>query len=272
MGQLARLQQGTAAAWATAGRACVTAGRAWRRVWLAAVASVAVVAWLTGFAHAADLGAAAPRDTVLWRVPTRSHDIALTFDDGPSPVYTPQVLRLLRHNDATATFFVVGTEAARHAALVRAEAAQGSQVCGHGWTHMLFRRQSAAAVRRSVERTAALLARLGVPACDLFRFPYFASDGVARRVVGGLGYRMIGANVDTLDWRQPPVPRMVGAVLRRLRPGDIVLFHDGGGVRSGSVRALGAILAALPGRGLRAVTVGRLLAAAEPGQPLSSWQ
>lgn len=266
MGRLPRLQRWGAAAWAIARTPARTG------VWLTGAAAVAIAVRLAGIAHAADLGAAAPRNAVLWRVPTRSHDIAFTFDDGPSPVYTPQVLRLLRLNGATATFFVVGSEAARHAALVRAEAAQGSQVCGHGWTHMLFQRQSAAAVRTSVERTAALLARLGVPACDLFRFPYFASDRVARRVVGALGYRMIGANVDTLDWRQPPVPRMVGAVLGRLRAGDIVLFHDGGGDRSRSVRALGAILAALPGRGLHAVTVGRLLATAEPGQPLSSWQ
>jgi peptidoglycan/xylan/chitin deacetylase (PgdA/CDA1 family) len=246
----------------------VRAGRRFGAAAAGAVLALVASLWLLGsWGHrtapaAADTGADGalpPPDGVIWRVPTRAPEIAVTFDDGPDPVYTPQVLQELTRHAAVGTFFVLGVQAERYPDLVRAVAAQGSEVCSHGWNHTMLRGRSAAAVEASVLRTQALLRQLGLPPCPLFRFPYFASDPTSRGAVARLGYRIVAANQDTRDWQLPPPERMAERVLSTLRPGDIVLFHDGGGPRSGTVRALGMILRALPARGLKAVTVSTLL-------------
>lgn len=207
------------------------------------------------------------RHNVIWRVPTTAPEVAITFDDGPDPTYTPQVLRQLANHGATATFFVLGIQAERYPGLVRSEVAEGSEVCNHGWAHQMLRGRSAATVEQDVVRTQAVLKRTGLPECDLFRFPYFASDATARMTVARLGYRMIAANVDTEDWRGPAAQRMADGVLARIRPGDIILFHDAGGQRDRTVQAVGMVLDGLPRHGLRAVTVGALLKTVDHGRP-----
>ena len=215
---------------------------------------------------------AAPREVaasgaVVWRVQTSVPDVALTFDDGPSPEYTPQVLAELRAAGAVATFFVLGSQVQRHPDLVRAEAAEHSQVCNHGWRHVIFRGLSAAEAQASVTRTAALLQSIGVPACRLFRFPYFASDATARAAVEGLGFRMVAASVDPRDWQRSRAEVIARIVLADVSPGEIVVLHDGGGSRGATVGALALILRGLGERGLRPVTVGALLAEGGCAQP-----
>lgn len=204
---------------------------------------------------------------VIWSVPTDAPEVALTFDDGPDPTYTPQVLALLRSQRAVATFFVLGLQAERFPALVRQEAAEGSQVCPHGWSHTRLRGRSAEFVRQQVTRTAAYLRQLGVPACPLFRFPYFSSDLTSRRAVADLGYRIVAADVDTRDWSGRAAGTMASQVLAALKPGDIVLFHDAGGHRAQTVRAVRAVLEGMAAKGLRAVTLQTLLASARPRTP-----
>ncbi len=206
-----------------------------------------------------------PQPGVLWHVATTAPDVAVTFDDGPDPKFTPEVLRQLSRYNAVATFFVLGSQAERYPALVRAETAQGSEVCNHGWNHRLLRGRTAAAVREDVTRTAALLQQIGTPPCMLFRFPYFASDGTSRATVAAMGYQMIGANLDTEDWRLRNPDRMAEEVLAEVGPGDIILFHDAGGPRKSTVTALGLVLNGLGARHLRAVTVTTLLQTAQPG-------
>jgi peptidoglycan/xylan/chitin deacetylase (PgdA/CDA1 family) len=214
-------------------------------------------------AAAGDALAARPQAPVLWRVDTAAPEVALTFDDGPNPTYTPQVLATLTANGAVGTFFVLGTQVQRYPALVRDEAATGSEVCPHGWQHVTLRGRSAAFVRTTVTRTADSLSALGVAPCHLFRFPYFASDAASRRAVSDLGYRIVAADVDTQDWQRPGAGTMAQQVLAHLRAGDIILFHDGGGNRSQTVRALQMVLAGLAAKGLKPVTVSTLLASAQ---------
>ena len=216
-------------------------------------------------------GAPAPNDSVreqvIWRVPTTSPMVALTFDDGPDPLYTAQVLRQLAAHRAVGTFFVLGQQVERYPGLVRAEVAEGSEVCNHGWSHQMLRGRPSTAVADNVTRTQSVLQRTGAPPCNLFRFPYFASDQTARDTVARLGYRMIGASLDTEDWRRPKARRMADAVLSRVRPGDIILFHDAGGPRPQTVQAVGMVLDGLRQHGLRAVTVNQLLKTVDHGRP-----
>lgn len=197
---------------------------------------------------------------VIWRVATGTPDVALTFDDGPDPTNTPVVLAALRRYHAVATFFVLGRQAERYPELTRAMAQGGSEVCSHGYAHTMLRGQSPAAVTAEVERTATVLRRIGVGGCRLFRFPYFASDETARHVVAALGYRAIAASVDPQDWRGGTGQRIARQVFAELRPGDIILLHDGGGRRRATLAGLDLILAGLADRGLQTVTVTQLLA------------
>lgn len=207
---------------------------------------------------------------VIWQVATRAPEVAITFDDGPDPTYTPQILNTLTTHKAVGTFFVLGQQAEEFPEMVKAEAAQGSQVCNHGYSHLMLRGRSADAVAAQAEKTAAILKGIGVPACNLFRFPYFASDAVARSTIAGAGYQMIGANLDTEDWRGYQSGFMANRVLSQVKPGDIILFHDAGGDRRQTVSALGLVLDGLREKDLKAVTVGQLLASVAAHPPSST--
>lgn len=236
--------------------------RPWRVVACVCAALVVLASGaVLGRAARAGGGGLGKGAAVIWRVATTAPEVAITFDDGPDPQYTPQVLDLLVQNHAAATFFVLGSQVARFPGLVREEAADGFQVCNHGWSHSMMAGMAADAVAAEVTRTSELLQRLGTPQCNLFRFPYLASDGAARAVVAGLGYRIVAANLDTRDWQLRAPRVMANRVLQEVRPGDIILMHDAGGRRGRTVAALALILAGLRADGIRAVTVGALLQA-----------
>ncbi len=224
-----------------------------------------------GLAHEVRAQDQRPRTpSVLWQVTTPAPEVALTFDDGPSPVYTPPILAALSAYHAHATFFVLGSLAAQYPDVVRQEQAEGSQVCNHGMSHIMLVGRTAAVVTDQVEDAASILRSIGVPECPLFRFPYFASDATARTTVQRLGYLMIGANVDTEDWRGRSAAKIAATALQDIEPGDIILMHDAGGTRTPTVQAVTLILKGLQERNLRAVTVGQLLASAGIQPPTAS--
>ncbi len=238
----------------------------------AGIASLLLLAAGTGLARAGrkhgDMPpASSSRNASIWRVSTAAPDVAITFDDGPDPMFTPRMLAVLNRFGAVGTFFVLGMQVARYPGVIRQEATQGSEVCNHGYSHRILRGRADAFVSGDVRHTQIMLDGLGVPRCRLFRFPYLASDAASRSVVTHLGYRIIAANVDTQDWRQPNPEKMAAHVLGRLRAGDIILLHDGGGVRARTVQALGLILRGMAQRGLHAVTVSQLLATVPHGRP-----
>jgi peptidoglycan/xylan/chitin deacetylase (PgdA/CDA1 family) len=157
------------------------------------------------------------------RVDTREPAIALTFDDGPHPDDTPRVLEVLRRHGARATFFMLGERAAAHRDLVARVAAEGHGVANHGWDHTSFRLLSSAERRAHIARTAAALAPQGVA---LFRPPYGEQSLASRLDAGRAGQRVVGFDVVAEDWRDDPAAALVGRVMRRLRRGSIVVFHD----------------------------------------------
>lgn len=179
--------------------------------------------------------------------------VALTFDDGPSP-YTPRVLRVLRRLRARATFFVVGELARRRPGLVRAALAAGMAVESHSFSHPYrppFDRLARWRIRAEIGRTAALLSRLGRRS-RLFRPPGGAFSPYVLEAAGAAGQRVVLWSVDPRDWQPGVEPRQIARrVLRAVRPGAIVLLHDGGGDRSATVRALPAIIRGIRRKGLR---------------------
>jgi peptidoglycan-N-acetylglucosamine deacetylase len=177
---------------------------------------------------------------------TSIHDgpkaIALTIDDGPSPVYTPQVLRLLARYRITATFSMIGIEAQSHPAVAREVADAGHLIVNHTWTHLDLQWLPPALVTEQMTRAAdAIHAATGrVP--DLFRAPYGAWSPFVLAQCARTGLTPLGWSVDPRDWSRPGVPSIVTNIMRNTHAGSIILEHDGGGNRAQTVAALKIVI------------------------------
>ncbi|TDC54285.1 polysaccharide deacetylase family protein [Micromonospora sp. KC207] len=184
------------------------------------------------------------------RVTTGSPGVALTFDDGPDPQYTPQVLALLRKYGVTATFCVVGENAQNHPDLIQAIVADGHTLCNHSWGHdELLGRRPTDVIRADLLRTNAAI-RAAVPDASIayFRQPGGAWTYRVVSVAEELGLIPLHWTVDPSDWRAPGAARIARTVSAETRPGSIVLLHDAGGDRQGTVDALNSLLPDLAGR------------------------
>ncbi|MBV2155273.1 polysaccharide deacetylase family protein [Kitasatospora sp. SUK 42] len=171
--------------------------------------------------------------------------VGLTIDDGPDPRHTPTVLALLQQYGIRATFFLIGENAAEHPELVREIADHGHHIANHTWTHPDLRHMSEEAVRDELERTSDLLQRTTGRQPTWFRAPGGDWSPVALRVSRALGLRNLGWSVDPQDWARPGTSVIVDRILKNVRPGSIVLNHDGGGDRSQTVAAMKTYLPAL---------------------------
>jgi peptidoglycan/xylan/chitin deacetylase (PgdA/CDA1 family) len=175
---------------------------------------------------------------------TGSSGVALTFDDGPSPVWTPRVLSLLRQAHVKATFCLVGKEVRRHPDLVRAIVADGHTLCNHSWDHdMRLGSHSSRYIKANLARTNNAI-RAAVPGAriDYFRQPggYWTRREIA--VVNGMKMVPLHWSVDPQDWRQPPASTIIRTLIRHITKGAIVLMHDGGGNRRPTYLALRRVL------------------------------
>lgn len=179
--------------------------------------------------------------------------VALTFDDGPS-VYTPRILAVLARMHARATFFVVGRLAEEYPRLVRGELAAGMEVGSHSYSHPYqppFDRQPHETIRDEIERGGAVLADLGrMP--TLFRPPGGSFSPYVIETAGSAGQRIVLWSVDPTDWKAGTTPnQIVRRVLRALKPGSIVVLHDGGGDQTATARALPRLVKGIRRRGLK---------------------
>jgi peptidoglycan-N-acetylglucosamine deacetylase len=170
--------------------------------------------------------------------------VALTFDDGPDPTYTPVTLDLLRRYDVKATFCLVGVNVRAFPALVRRIAAEGHTLCNHSWSHdTAMGRRSAASIRDDLERTNAAI-RTVVPGAKVSYYRQPGGNWTASivAVARELGMTSLHWAVDPQDWRRPGAGSIVSTVNAGTARGSIVLLHDAGGDRRGTVTALRSIL------------------------------
>ncbi|MEU8296052.1 polysaccharide deacetylase family protein [Micromonospora sp. NPDC048909] len=176
--------------------------------------------------------------------------VALTFDDGPSPTWTPKILDRLRAAKVTATFCLVGREAQRHPELVRRIVREGHQLCNHSWKHNIdLGRLPVAEIRADLVRTnkAIQTAAPGAPIA-FYRQPGGRWTPEVVAVAKQLGMRSLHWSVDPQDWAKPPATTIKHRVLAAVRPGSIVLLHDGGGDRAATFAACPAVIADLKRR------------------------
>jgi len=180
--------------------------------------------------------------------------VALTIDDGPSPEYTPQVLRLLEKYRVTATFSMIGLEAAAYPGLVREVAAAGHKIANHTWSHLDLVYLPPAAVADQIGRATGAIHKATGKVPALFRAPYGAWSPVVLRECAQAGMTPLDWSVDPRDWSRPGVAAIVGNIMRNTRTGSIILEHDGGGDRSQTVAALKIVLPRLLDAGYRFAT------------------
>lgn len=173
--------------------------------------------------------------------------VALTFDDGPHPEQTPQVLRILRQYDITATFCLVGEMARLYPKLVREIADEGHRLCDHTITHdTSLPDRDPDVIEEEITGTLEAIED-AVPGVDV---PFFRSPGGnfaanVNEIAAEHDQLPLGWSVDPGDWRKPGARAIHDYVAENIHPGAIVLLHDGGGDRAGTVMALPAIIETL---------------------------
>ena len=170
-------------------------------------------------------------------VPEPGGILYFSFDDGPSPTWTPRVLDLLGTYHAGATFFQIGQEAAKHPDLVDQVRERGHSVGNHTWSHPDLTTLSSEDVREQLTRTNDAI---GLTTC--VRPPMGATNALVQQVFAGLGLTEQLWDIDTRDWDHRSAQEIVTAVLSRAHNGAVVLMHDGGGDRSQTVDALAELL------------------------------
>jgi peptidoglycan-N-acetylglucosamine deacetylase len=216
-----------------------------------------------------------PRPYVLTRYGANdAKAVALTFDDGPDPEFTPRILDVLRAERAPATFFVIGGEAEGRLDLLRRAWDQGSEIGNHTFTHPHIAAVSALRSELELNATQRLIESAIGRSTRLFRPPYgdgadvnatTPEDAAMLLRAQRLGYVTVGMNVDPKDYLDPGPDTIVQRVLDSLAGAgrhetrNVVLLHDGGGDRTQTVRALPSLIRELRHRGYRLVTVSQLL-------------
>ena len=222
------------------------------------------------------------RDGAQRSYPVLPGHVALTFDDGPDPQWTPKILAELAQHRVPGTFFIVGGRAAQNPDLVRAEVAAGDQVGIHTFTHTDL--ASAGEWRRTFEfsQTQSVIDGAAGVSTPLLRPPYSSepdalddADWSAVQDAGAHGYLVVLANRDSEDWQRPGVAKIVANVLPASgTPGLLVMMHDAGGDRSQTVAALGKLIPLLKARGYTFTTVTGAIGAPSPvaaATPAQRW-
>lgn len=181
--------------------------------------------------------------------------VALTFDDGPQPVFTPQVLDVLERYGVPATFFCIGSQVQKYPEIVRRTFEEGNDIGNHTWSHPYLTTLSPDAIRWQLSSTSAVIEQATGVEPTLFRPPYGATNATVRSIAAQLGLVQAEWTIDTRDWQRPGVTTIVSTVFNEVRPGSIILLHDGGGDRSQTVQALPRIIRGLQQRGFTFTTL-----------------
>lgn len=196
---------------------------------------------------------------ILWEIQTEEKVVALTFDDGPHPTYTVQVLDLLEQYGAKGTFFLVGEHAEKNPEIVFRMHEYGHEIANHTYTHPFT--TSIPKIMEEIKQTNDALFSITGDSPKLFRpvegnYNEQLVDAVVKE-----GYKIVmwSWHQDTEDWKNPGVNNIANKVLDGIEEGNIVLFHDGGGNREQTVKALEIILPELKKRGYKFITVTEML-------------
>jgi len=206
----------------------------------------------------------AAEPVTIWAGLPSEAEVALTFDDGPSPLYTPQILDLLAKYQAHATFFVLGCKVEKYPWLVKEMLRRGHEVGNHSLTHPRLTKTDQLAREKELETTRLDLELLGCPHKHmLIRPPYSAFDDRLVSYAAHTGRQLVLWSIDSGDWRGLDAPAIEQNVLTRVRNGSIIVMHDSDeknrADRRPTVEALKTILPVLRHRGYKLVTIDEVM-------------
>jgi peptidoglycan/xylan/chitin deacetylase (PgdA/CDA1 family) len=198
------------------------------------------------------LGRATTSDLIEHAAEGGGRTVALTFDDGPDPRWTPQILRLLAQHHAKATFCEIGPNARANPGLVKRITAAGHRLCDHSVHHdeqqshksVDYNRHEIVDAQRDIAAAAGPGAKLWY-----YRAPGGDFSPAIREIAAARGLRPLGWTVDSEDWKRPGVNVILDNINTELKPGAVVLMHDAGGDRTQTVEALRILLDRLDAAG-----------------------
>jgi cellulose synthase/poly-beta-1,6-N-acetylglucosamine synthase-like glycosyltransferase/peptidoglycan/xylan/chitin deacetylase (PgdA/CDA1 family) len=212
-----------------------------------------------------------PTSFVIQRLGAVPGKVALTFDDGPDPVWTPKILDILKAKHVNASFFVIGENAQANPDLVQREIDDGHEVGNHTFTHPNLGESPSGLVQLEINATQRLFEALTGRSMRMFRPPYFGDaepttqdEVVPVEIAQAMGYVTVGLRVDPDDWQQPAASDIISRTLAQVsnpnieERGQIILLHDAGGDRSQTVAALPDLIDALRAKGFTIVPVSEL--------------
>lgn len=231
------------------------------RTYLELALLIAVVVLVTRQPAGQQSDTAAWRQNVIYRVPMRQKLVALTYDDGPDPRFTPKILDILDKLHVKATFFMIGGRMEKYPDIVRDVLRRGHVIGNHTYTHPHdIKLDNSAQLIRELDQTEQVIEHFAGHRAHLFRPPRGLMDGIVFMVSEEEGYKTILWSVCADNHNSPTPELMASRVANRIKPGAIVLAHDGRfGTRWKDVAATPLIIQELRHRGYRFVTVPELL-------------
>jgi len=206
------------------------------------------------------------RKGTIYRVKRAGKKVALTFDDGPSPIWTPQILLELKKTGIKATFFMIGHHVEKYPEVARQVALEGHLIANHGFAHSVIVYYTPNELEADIKYTEIVIREVTGQTTKYFRPPK-AMLGIKEKLkIKGLGYEVVLWSLNSKDWVTFDHHHIVRYLLRHIRNGDILLFHDSGGVvepeggnRQETVAAIPLLVKELKERGYEFVTIEELL-------------
>lgn len=190
--------------------------------------------------------------------------VALTFDDGPNPEYTPQLLQLLKEKNARATFFLLGPAVKTHPDLVQEIVKSGSEVGNHTWKHKVLNGLSPEGIRQEITQTSAQIKEAAGVDVKLLRPPYGSANKKVQDACDELGMKIIDWSIDTNDWRSGTTEQtMTAEIMKGLKDGVIILMHDRSQKSLDTTRV---VIDQIRAQGYEFVTVSQMLGLADASQ------
>lgn len=208
------------------------------------------------------------RKGTVYRVPTQEKLVALTFDDGPSDVWTPRILDELKKAQVKATFFMLGKHVAEYPDIARRVAAEGHEIENHSFSHHVLFYYTTDELEKEIKQTEKIIKDTTGKTTKYFRPPKAWITPDEKKKLEELGYRVVLWSLNSKDWVTFHDKQIRYYILHNVRPGDIILFHDSGGVftteggsRKQTVKTIFALVQKLKEQGYKIVTVEELLKA-----------
>ncbi len=200
-----------------------------------------------------------PERQIFCCFPNDEKKIALTFDDGPHPKHTEEILEVLDKYGVKATFFAIGENITYYPDAFQKIKEAGHEIGNHTFSHPHIRQKDRTALEQEIRQAEELLFPEGET--KLFRPPEGVCSDTVCRVASEMGYTIILWTVDTRDWSHPTPDAIVEKVQKNVKSGDIILFHDYIAAASPTPEALDKLIPALLAKGYRFVTVSELIGA-----------